>query len=133
MQVEHTKILESHSHLTSVPRAVKSNIFHCTLSNGETYDFKFMVNKFGPLLNRGLSVVSGEIDGKPLSPDAEAVFILVNMEQDLSNGRKMYRIKCCVKKELTQEVNLFRCSGQLIKKYEEPLQPDWVDFALRVG
>lgn len=112
---------------------MKSNILHCELSNGETFDFKFMVNKFGPLLDRGLSISSGEINGKPIADTAEAIFILVNMEQNLSNGRKMYRIKCCVKNGPRQTVHLFRCSGQLIKSYEEDLQKDWMDFALPVG
>jgi hypothetical protein len=91
-----------------------------------------MVNKFGPLLDRGLSIVSGEIDGNAIGEDVEAIFLLVNLEQNLTNGRRMYRIKCCTKSGDTQTVHLFRCNGQLIKTYQEPLQEDWVDFALPV-
>jgi hypothetical protein len=107
-----------------------SELLSVTLSNGEQFDYFYGEKRFGSLLERGLSIVSGTLGRDPIHPETEAIAMYVRL---LSQGGKEQFTIITVEKRGERSVEkIWRAAGQQISGKRIDTPEDLMDFALPV-
>jgi hypothetical protein len=108
----------------------RSELLSVQLSNGEQFDYFYGQERFGALLERGLSIVSGTLGSDPVHPETEGIAMYVRL---LSQGGKEQFTIITIEKRGDRSVEkIWRASGQPMSGKRIATPDDFWDFALPV-
>jgi hypothetical protein len=130
----HTFILSSattYSNNRKKDQMSKSDVLSIKLSNGEQFDYHYGEERFGSLLERDLSIVSGTLGLKPLSNETEAVAMYVRLLNQ--GGKSSFTILTSELRGETCLVTHFRANGQHMREETIPVPTDYWDFAVKTN